>query len=319
MSNNKHRDDNNYDRLSSFLYWEGSLETKDINRIKDNVFLIKDNTGEGYIFKRHKNINNVKQQWDFFSQIKMKSIAPFVRYPNGRKIITDGNHNIWTLTPYIPGIKLNYRSQTDRKEAVLALKKFHDKASSIYVQNQVQKGLFYLRWYDRLKTFQKTEYFFVKYGYENLYKDIVKITEQYIQLVSRFPWKREQRYAEEQGLWVHGDVASHNFIRYNRIYLIDFDLLACTTQLYDYIQLGQRFLPYIRWDIDQLESYKMIDDRYIPIWLLSIAIPSDVLREWLHYLYQHRSGYAIKEYLEEMEKNWIKRQNFMKMTKKMLK
>ncbi|MFD2046206.1 phosphotransferase [Ornithinibacillus salinisoli] len=319
MSRNKRRDDKDIDRLSSFLYWEGNFRLKELKPIKNDVLLITSDNLERYILKRHSNKKNITQQWEFFSKINAEMITPFVRFPNGRKIISDENHFYWTLTPFIQGRKLNYISPIDRKTAVQTLRNFHRNASEVFVENRVNKQLFYLRWYNRLQTFKKTEYLFLKFGYENLYKDITKKTEQSIQLVATYPWKLIQRQAEESGIWVHGDVASHNFIQNERTYLIDFDLLLCTSQIYDYIQLGQRFLPYVNWDIDQLLTYRMVEDSDVPIWLMAIAIPSDVLREWLHYLSHQRSDRSIDNYLTEMEKNWMKRKDFVKMAKLVVK
>ncbi|SET82775.1 hypothetical protein SAMN05216389_13411 [Oceanobacillus limi] len=318
MSNFYRRDDNKLDRLSSFFYWEGGLDLKLISPIKANVFLVKTIANEKFIVKSHHNKNNVYQQWSFFKRNNGNMIAPFVRFPNSSKFLIDEN-SYWTITPYIPGRKLNYKNPEDRIEAVNTLHAFHETATAIYINRHVKKQLFYLRWYNRLQMFKKTEYIFAKFGYVGLYKDIIQTTERQIQLVSHFPWKRIQRKAEEKGVWVHGDVAAHNFIKNDKTYLIDFDLLYCTTQLYDFIQLGQRFLPYINWDIDKLLAYRMVREKELSPWILSLSIPSDVLREWIHFLRRHRSESSISAYLEELSESWSKRTNFLKTAVKMVK
>ncbi|HAM81415.1 phosphotransferase [Ornithinibacillus bavariensis] len=312
------RDDNHYDRLSSFLLWEGNLEIKKLHQIKRNIYYLEANTGKQYILKGHSNLLNMRQQWDFFNKAKSKSIVPFVRFPNGKKEILTGTNYGWTISPYITGRKLNYQHPGDRLLAVSTIKKFHQDAKNITVKNPIKKQLFYRRWHVRLNKFLETEYIFQKYGYENLFRDIVWMMNRYLDIVSTYSWNHDQKEAEIEGRWVHGDVASHNFIHNERTVLIDFDLLHCTTQLYDFIQLGQRFLPNINWKLDRLLQYNMASERELAKFLYSVFIPSDVLREWMHYLKSKRR-LSVSSYLQTMEEEWIKRKEFLNTSKVMLK
>src|SRR5699024_11066097 len=99
---------------------------------------------------------------------------------------------------------------------------------------------------------------------------------------------------------VQGVVSSHNFIQNEQTFMIDYDLLRCGSQRYDYIQLGQRFLPHINCDIGDLLAYEMVSERDVRKWLSAIIIPSDVIREWLFFLSQGSS--PVKQYLSQMEK-----------------
>lgn len=311
-------DEMNYDRLSSFLYKNGMLDTRDMNSINRNVFYIKTFNDKSFILKKHRNKTRMEQQWSFFEQIKSPDIIPFEHFPNQKKFIYDKSY-YWTISPYIRGKKLNYLVDKDRIESLETLKKFHGQASGINVLNRLKKDIFYLRWYKRLQTFKKTYYIFEDYHFKSLFEDIVQTTEKQLQIVSEIPWNRLEQKAKINGNWVHGDVASHNFIRnQKRIFIIDFDLLLCAPQLYDYIQLGQRFLPYINWNLNRLLSYNMVEERYLKAWLLAILIPSDVLREWIHFLY-NTSNRSIHNYLSKMEADWLKRQSFLNSAKLMLK
>src|SRR5699024_7598119 len=151
----------------------------------------------------------------------------------------------WTITPFVEGEKLVYAYEKDRQRGIKALRRFHKDAKTVVISSPLKRKLFYVRWRDRLETFKKTKNYFVKHGFTTMYQDIVKTSESQLYNVSKLPWRRLEQQARKKGEWAHGDVAGHNFIYGRDTFLIDFDLLAATPILYDYIQLGQRFLPYL--------------------------------------------------------------------------
>lgn len=304
-----------YDRLSSFLLQKGMLESNEISTIKPHVFYLKTIAGNELILKKHSKQENVKQQWDFFEQMSKTDVVPFTRYPNGQKVISDV-HAYWTIMPYITGDKLYYKYAADRTEAVRTLQCFHSQAANIYVAEPIKKENIFIRWYWRLLAFKKTKSLFEENGFMSLYHDIVKITIMHLQFITQFPWEQYEADAIEKGLWIHGDVASHNFIHSN--HLIDFDLLQSTAQIYDYIQLGQRFLPHLNWDVEKLLAYQMVKDNELKAWLSAIFIPTDLLREWLYFIKSAKTS-IVSNYLRDMEKEWTKRLVFLKNAKSMLK
>lgn len=310
MSNINKRDEGIYHRLSSFLSVAGNLDITYIKRIKEHVFLLEAISGNKYILKGHHKLNNIQQQWRFFNQMKTSIIVPFVLFPNGKWYLKSESI-YWTISPYKKGRKLNYTNPNDRHYALRTIQKFHKNANNIFVKQPLKRRLFYERWLDRLERFKDTELLFLTNGYGSLFNDITKHTEKYIQFIAKFPWKENQNKAIQEGKWVHGDVASHNFIFGHKLWLIDFDLLQNTDQMYDYIQLGQRFLPHVQWNVDQLMAYKMVPEHDTEIWLYSLFIPSDLLRDWLYYL-QKPSHRPLKEFFVEMENQWIQRKGFLK-------
>lgn len=267
-------------------------------------------SGAKYVLKGHSNTQNLKQQWEFFERIHSNKIVSFVRFPNGKKEITTGTKYSWTISPFIIGRKLNYESERDRIKAVRTIKLFHEQANQIRVKNMVRKQLFYKRWITRMDRFKETSEIFEKHGYNYLFQDIMLMMKKYLEVVSNYPWYKDQLNAERKGSWVHGDVASHNFIQNESTYLIDFDLLQCTAQIYDYIQLGQRFLPCINWDIDKLVAYNMVEDYDLERYIFSVFVPSDLMREWMHYLMKKRT-ISIESYLRKMDLEWAQRKNFL--------
>lgn len=315
--NENRRRDEFLNRLSSFLYQEGNLENDKISFIKSNVFYIKTSQEERFVLKEHRRKDMVEQQWAFFERMNSSNAVPFKPFPNGKRIIEDKN-NYWTIAPFIRGEKLNYNKKTDRQKAVGALRVFHRKATGIYVQQPVYRDMFIIRWFHRLNLFKQTEHLFAKHGFKSLYKDIVQIMVTQLRYLEQFPWHFFEKEALQRGCWIHGDTASHNFIKNRQVYMIDFDLLHCTTQLYDYIQLGQRFLPYLNWDLDKLLSYGMAEEKDLKPWVSAILIPSDLLREWLYFL-KSGSSTPIVEYLNKMKESMANRVSFLKKSKSVLK
>ncbi len=315
--NNQFSGDEFLYRLSSFLLKEGELHPEEISRINSDVFYLKTADSAQYVLKRHRKKVSSEQQWDFFEAIDEVNIIPFIRFPNGRRIISGDGY--WTLAEYQQGKRLRYTRDADRSAAVQALKSFHEKAEGIHLQAQIKRGSYFFRAGQRLELFKKTHPFFELYGFENLYSDIVQQTALYLERSSAFSWEIREEQEKEQGKWMHGDVASHNFLHSgDQTFLLDFDLLQQTTQLYDYIQLAQRFLPCLNWDPEQLFRYRMVADSDMKPWLYAVGIPSDVLREWLHQL-QTKEKSSLLVYLEKMETNWIERRYFLKKAEGMLK
>jgi len=316
VNNFKQRDDIYIHRLSSFFYDEGELAIRKMTPVKKHVFYTETVSGDAFILKRHQKRDRIEQQWGFFEQMQKMLFVPFQKYPNGKKFLADGN-DYWTIAPFIKGRKLHYKNEKDRNAAVETLHYFHNKAKHIYVSHPIKRDLFLVRWEGRLNTFKKTAPLFKDNGFEMLYKDILKTMALHLQLAARLSWEKDEKEARLKGEWLHGDVASHNFIQNEQTFMIDFDLLRCGSQLYDYIQLGQRFLPYINWDIGELLAYEMVSERDVKKWLSAIIIPSDVIREWLFFL--SRGSSPVKQYLSQMEKTWNKHHFFLKNAKSMLK
>ncbi|WP_217586842.1 phosphotransferase [Lentibacillus saliphilus] len=317
MNNDYKRGDVINDRLSSFLLSSGQIHARSIRFIKQHVYKLKTEHDQNYILKRHTHEQQVKQQRDFFQQIKLPHIAKFAVYPNGKEWIYDTEGGLWTITPFIKGRSLNYAHHNDRVEASQLLSHFHNYARHIHVPQPVKRQIFFMKWLHRLLSFKKTAHIFSEYGYNTLFHDIVQTTERHIQDLAIYPWEKLLSDAERNGLWIHGDVASHNFLKGDRTYLIDFDLLTQTCQLYDAIQLGQRFLPYIDWDLETLLSYDLAGN-HKEMWLAAVIVPGDLLREWLHKL--RKSDVSdIPELLSELDRVWTKRQKFLKEATNMIK
>ncbi|WP_121605373.1 phosphotransferase [Virgibacillus sp. Bac332] len=318
--NRKIRRDESYYRLSSFLSQVGGIEVKAIQKIKKSTVYLVKTSNQKLILKKHSNKGNVLKQWGFFEKVNSPFINSFSHFPNG-KLYLEEDEGVWTIAAYIIGEKLHYKNEQDRIKAVYCLKQFHKTARNIHVNSRYLNTTPYLhRWYHRFHLFKETKPIFEAYNYRELYTDIVKTTTLHLKRITQFPWQIYEEDAKHKGLWIHGDVAGHNFINNNNQHttLIDFDLLQNTAPLYDYIQLGQRFLPYLNWDINKLLAYEMIAQQDQKAWLNAICIPVDMMREWLHFLKRNKNDNPISE-LVRMQDSWEKRQYFFNDMKIMLK
>lgn len=322
VGNRKERDGLNMDRLSSFLQNKGMLDVQVIKKIKDHVFYIESKEN-AFILKSHDDYRIIDHQWQFFNQMKnIPEVVPFIHFPNGKKVLINKDNDYFTISPFIKGERLTYKKANDRMAAILALRTFHNKATNIYTHQKVKKNLFIHRCYNRLSIFKESRSIFEHFGYMTLFKDIVQTTYVHLQNVSELPWQTYEEKAYKIGSWIHGDVASHNFIKdhaTNTTYLIDFDLLAVSSQIYDYIQLGQRYLPYINWNLNQLLAYNMVPEEQNKLWLSALIIPTDVLRDWMYFISKDVNFVDVEQNLAQMEDEWQVRGYFLKKATSMLK
>lgn len=319
MTRNTQRDEVYYHRLSSFLNKSGGLIVKRFIKIKPMVFKIEAKSGEFYLLKGHFHPIRIKQQWDFFECIKDRGhqevLVPFVHFPNGSKTIADSRVT-WTISPYIHGRTLKYTNKSDRQKALDTLRAFHACANNIQINEHLETKNLFERMKKRFIRFKQSDKMFQDYGKQRLFKEICTLSEYLLQTTSSYPWQEKMNQAKHNGQWIHGDVASHNFIHGETTTLIDFDLLSIAPQLYDYIQLGQRFLPYIDWRLDTLLSYEMVAAEDTALWLMMIGLPSDVMREW--HIASNKKNIEMASYLQKMEEEWEQRKIFLRNAHSML-
>ncbi|MDC3415650.1 phosphotransferase [Aquibacillus salsiterrae] len=315
------RDDSYQDRLSSFLKQKAGMKVVSIYPIKENVYQIKTANGKVYILKGNNSLSVVVQQWRFFKQLnESKHINKFVPFPHGEEWMV-WDEKVWTIAPFINGETLHFSSEVDRQQALETVKLFHGLAEGTKIKQPILRHPLYVKWTKRITKLKYTESTMRKSGFSTLYLDLLSTTESRLSHFENFHWFDLEHNAMRNWTWIHGDVASHNFIRDRdgAVHLIDFDLLSLSPLLYDHIQLGQRFLPFIQWDIDQLLGYCSLTNKQdINLWLYGITIPSDLIREWWTFLQKKPSMEKIFYYLDNLSNNWEKRRRFVEAVDRML-
>ncbi|WP_148530692.1 phosphotransferase [Virgibacillus salexigens] len=311
--------DESYHRLSSFFFHKGELMVKKIRMIKQpSVYSLTTSDEQKYIVKHHLQRQKVKRQWEFFEAMEDRTIInTFIHFPNGKAYL-DSDDGVWTIAPYLEGKKLHYMNEEDRWKALECITQFHQNAVHIYPRSSRTNTEYIKRWYQRILLFQETKAIFDHYHFTSLFQDIIQTAKYYLSKCMQIPIRQYEEEAIMNGKWIHGDVAAHNFLKVdNTVYLIDFDLVRNTAPIYDKIQLGQRFLPYIGWNLNKLLSYPMVNEYDLKAWLYAICIPVDIMREWLRFLRQGNHSNSYNE-LIHIQNKWEIRQYFFNDMKIML-
>ncbi|GGM27418.1 hypothetical protein GCM10011351_11620 [Paraliobacillus quinghaiensis] len=311
--NSKSRDDSIKSRLASFLQQEGGMIIVLIKQIKYPIFKITTDSNKSFVLKGYKQFETIKKQWLFFSHIEESCIVGFNKFPNQKKYIK-GFGYYWVLQPYIVANRLDYNKEVDRVAAWKTIDRFHTVINGLSISSITSKISIQEKWQKRLDKWRQSKVVLEKYNNLALYVEIEQLMLDrinYYQLLNQPKIEEKSLYRSN---WIHGDVASHNFLRdnSNNIYMIDFDLVAQAPSLYDYMQLGQRFIPYIEYDLDRLCTY--IDRCSLEDWrllLIGISIPTDLIREWWYYMMHPRTDKQVRAYIQEFSEAWELRKKFV--------
>ncbi|WP_112181469.1 MULTISPECIES: aminoglycoside phosphotransferase family protein [Paraliobacillus] len=319
--NSSKRDDSAKSRLASFLLEEGDLKIISIKIIKYPIFKIKTETNQLYIIKGYKQFSIIDKQWDFFSKVSQSFITKFIAFPN-KRLFLEGFGYYWAMQPYLHAKKLDYHEEIDRQAALETLSDFHEVTRGIRMDTELKSTKIIGKWFRRLEKWRQTKQALINTGNASLYSEVEKVMLERIDLYHLENIPKLESNDASLLTWNHGDVASHNFLRdnRNRIYMIDFDLLASAPPLYDYIQLCQRFLPYIDHSLDQLYTY--IHTYSLKEWrllLIGVTVPTDLIREWWYYMTRPHTEAEIKAYIEQFSMSWQERKKFVDQVDTMLK
>lgn len=199
------------------------------------------------------------------------------------------DHRTIGCIEYIPSLKnrsFHYRTRQNIFDAFSLIQQFHittrqfsHKFPKLSLFNQMEK------WHNRFS------------HYKNWFQLSPMRTNIFLKaMVDYGEWALEQLGTTNDLLLpstdclIHGDVAHHNFIRAEdgQLHVIDFDLVKSGSETIDYLQLANRVLPYLDWDIDmlfqipELNKYKKNEQ-----FLIALTYPTDVYRECLLYSGHH--------------------------------
>ncbi|WP_084778741.1 aminoglycoside phosphotransferase family protein [Sediminibacillus massiliensis] len=319
MNKSNIRDGRFIDRLSSFLKSQGNLTVKGLSHIKHDVYQIN-TEGSKYILKGNKDYHILDQQLEFFKRCSYPILIRFVSFPNG-EVFLYGFGLYWTLAIFQPGRGLDFSSLDDRVEAVSAIRMFHDDCKGIELPAPLIRPPLYLKWEQRLKRWKISKETVIQLGFEKLWKDIWEESAKQLNILHKLDWYGLEKKAVEELTWIHGDVAAHNFLHdgaSGNTFLIDFDLLALSPQIYDWIQLGQRFLPYMSHDIGNLKRELAMDSEDWIVCANNIAFPSDLIREWWVLMSEESPRINCISYLDRLSIQWEWRRDFLKEARSML-
>ncbi|WP_182200472.1 phosphotransferase [Paraliobacillus salinarum] len=313
MSNNG-KDDSILNRLVVFLKDEACLSIQSINLIKPTIYFIIDQHNQQFILKGYRKNETIDKQLELFNQLDASFVIPFCAFPNKKQyLLWEGYY--WTLQKYCSGRKLNFNNKKDRDDAWKTMKQFHNQTNELNLTRKSRSTDFISKWQGRLDKWKQSKELINYLGFPILYDEI---EEQLLHSIDAF-LSINQPAIEENPLyqtnWIHGDVASHNFLRDNKgnVYLIDFDLLSASPSIYDEIQLGQRYLPYIGHDFNQLADYiEPGSTQAYQLFRVALTIPADFVREWWYFVVKTNELTKISHFLIDFQLSWEERKQFVR-------
>ncbi|MFD1018891.1 phosphotransferase [Thalassobacillus hwangdonensis] len=301
------------------MHEHGALGIDDIKAMKLHVFKIRCGN-QFFALKAYSNPAKLEQQHLFFKEWEASSsygAAP-IAFPNGLRYVEDGKDH-WGLFEWIDGEALNFRYKRDRQEALKFLYAFHTSCRGT-TKPIIQRSPLYIKFERRAEVFNDTRPLFRNLGREHLYEDIAEVCDITLRAFRNENWKGIHEKAHTEKSWIHGDVAHHNFIRTDtgEIKLIDFDLLQMGPEVYEFIQLGQRYLHHIDHSWSKLTSlFRDVPNK--KQWLKGLLVPSDFMREWIHLTRRFKDDYRrMDAELVEYEQMWQERKRFVEKVLDML-
>ncbi|MBO8155946.1 MAG: hypothetical protein H0Z32_05755 [Bacillaceae bacterium] len=302
------------DRLYYFFSTAGQLPIEKVEKIKPNVFAIR-SSNKAWIIKSYGNKRKVQLLWNATRKLKGNEnrVVGLMSFPNGKKWI-ENQDQYWCLMPYIKGRTLSFSSHEDRLAAIQTLHQFHENTEGLDLSPAPKKRSYVKRMESRLLRFNKTGGIFFNYNYYSLFKRIKKHSVKTYEAMEQLNWRKHEEWGRENKKWIHGDSASHNFIRKgDSVFLIDLDLMHKAPYDVEWLQLAQRFLYACQWDFECLNQYFTLREALkSPYFLQGILFPGDLLREWLFFLAGKPDRRHLISFLTRMEEGWRKRERFVR-------
>ncbi|WP_240339631.1 phosphotransferase [Halobacillus ihumii] len=320
MTSRDRKGDSFTDRLFNWLYTVAAMNISYHSTIKPKIYKAYYN-GKPVLIKGYRRSRVLTQQIRFFnSWYDAEEMAAIpVPFPDGS--YTKNNFGWeWGIFKWIEGRHADFKLEEDRLKTYSIMRQFHRSTQGISMVS-IPRDPLYIKWGHRLKQFEDTKDVFMTHRKKTLYDEIqITMTKQLARFTDH-PWGELEERSWRKHLWLHGDVAHHNFIidaHYN-VKIIDFDLLYNGPKIYDDIQLAQRFLPHMEaCKSDFFKLFKKVE--HPRLWLQGVLVPADLLREWLYgYRKCLEEGTSVSAHLNKLDHAWQRRKKFVRYTEYMLK
>lgn len=282
-------------RLLSFVKEQSGLPFHHIQRLKQGVWLL----------------STKKQQWilkEFFTAAKFNMQALFTKelrahgfmqtyeiYPKAFNV----DNRVFALIQYIEPNSprtFQYNQTQNIVDAIKLLVDFHQLTEELVpiFQNKISPFYQLNKWEKRLENFEQS----LKLHTINPIVSHLKNFSYYGNWAMKKMKEENDFFTREPLCIIHGDVASHNFIRGidQKLYLIDFDLIGIAPPHIDYLQMANRILPFLNWSDRKLFSFSTFKNfENSHPFLSALVYPADIFREWLHF---------VKESPLEQKRKW---------------
>ncbi|MCJ7839914.1 aminoglycoside phosphotransferase family protein [Lederbergia sp. NSJ-179] len=251
--------------------------------IKKMVWLLS-TKNQHWILKEFSTQANFKKQAAFTEELRKEGFQQTYSIHPKPFIL---EKRVFGLIDYIESradSKVDYQQSSQIKEVLVLLEKYHHSTANISKSVKEQIPIFeqIKKWNKRLIDFRHSlplHTWYPVHSYLNHYAEFGEWALEKMQKHAAF-------FTKDPHCIIHGDVASHNFIRdkKNQLWIIDFDLIAVAPAHIDYLQLSNRILPYLDWDINRLFSFHPLQSfKNTQPFLAALVYPTDIFREWLHF------------------------------------
>ncbi|RAK17296.1 hypothetical protein B0I26_11215 [Anoxybacillus vitaminiphilus] len=290
-----------YEPAFFLLKKEYGFQVEKITFIKRNVWLI--DTTEGiYVLKGYSSFRQAALQVIFMKSLKQMEFqaVPCLRTNTLRSGVVYFHSLYWILQDYIATqTPFCFTSLQDRSDGLNLLEQYHHYSGRLlehpFLCLYLPRYQLYEKWIQRYERLL----YFLPFIRRKIHAEKVGFILSSAHLSLKNLARFYHSFTEENDSIIHGDVASHNFLRTDdkKLYLIDYDLLAVAPKSIDYLQYANRILPFLEWSFTELQKLPQINEQLTKKWFLSaLMFPADLLREWNAALtkYSSESRFLIK-------------------------
>ncbi|MCJ8006956.1 phosphotransferase [Lederbergia wuyishanensis] len=271
------------DRLLLFMKKNTSIPFTQIKQIKHGVWLLS-SSNQSWVLKEFPSKYKLSVQITFSKELKQKGYAQtYSFFPDIFQI----DDRIYGLMQYIESNEsgsFHYNSEKNIEVALEAIVQFHTATSKI-----VPSFIEHLPIFKQLAKWEKrlVDYFtFINlHRFNPVYSHLNRLA-QYGSWALQQMQEHKSYFHEEPFCIIHGDVASHNFIKgkNGEVYMIDFDLISIAPPQIDFLQFSNRILPSLEWNEDRLFSFEKLRHlQNVRPFLAALVYPTDIFREWIFY------------------------------------
>ncbi|MBO0994069.1 phosphotransferase [Bacillus sp. SD088] len=241
-----------------------------------------------WILKEFSTLSLFKRQVFFTEELKENGFTQTYSIHPKPIILSDRVFGLIQFIEAGSGGNVNYQHRSDIKDVFLLLQTYHQATSNISNTVREQMPVFEQinKWKKRLTDFRQTLSLYTQHPLRPQLSYFADLGDWALDKMQ----KQASFFTEEPHCIIHGDVASHNFIRdkKNRLWLIDFDLIALAPAHIDYLQLSNRILPHLNWELERLISFQPIQPfQTKAAFITALVYPTDIFREWLHFTRSH--------------------------------
>lgn len=298
--NNRRKRDDGIGRLFFLLRNKYGLRVKSIKMVKQNVWVVTAYEG-CWVAKRYRTFFEAMRQAVFMQSLRQAGFAhvPAVYTTIGQNGVFFVKDAFWIMQTYISDAeRLSFARRQDIADGLELLQTYHFITAMLakipVFQTMIPHYCLYSKWWRRYNEF----YSHLSLLERIMDKEDIAWTIQHAEYcLSTFASYAPPLAAEPVAI-IHGDVASHNFLRTKEgmIYLIDYDTVAVASPGIDYLQYASRILPHLQWSLAKLYQFSRFLCWLAKPWFLhALLFPADIMREWRFALQRNKRLFIARK------------------------